>query len=643
MAFNTSSINNIPPEVMLNIFSMFRDIKDVIKFSNSSDYAFAVYKNNLSEIINKLIVNNRNNGLVNYVIVGAYNKKDSIDKKLHNIKLIADFLSKNDNNVLNEHYKLFSDYSLSLQNNHIDKQKRMISYYYFRIICNFPHKLAFNASNLSKEHYIVFMNLIKQGNDINISYYATTNLDNEKINIMKQLVDHGIKSDEAYRTASNITSDNIERFFELVRRDFFADNAIIIINNFNEMQINKMEELIQHGFKPNDASEIVQKYNDMEIQVIIQITSINNALLLINDILTHDRNEAELQVMLELVKNNFNVEQVGILTNNLVDLDNFNNEHVTKIIELKNKGISEKNILNLFENDMFEEFNFENYDRLIEVINDSDTVIEMIIDQLDDIDKVVELINDGISGACAIYLINNNYSKEQCLLVKPYLEYIKHFEDINYFIINYDEIIPYIQMFQENNLNAKYVAYILITSQSIYPVFNFTFISDIIRIIKLLQGHHLDDEYICNFITCYTYTFKNQMAAYGEPQPKKQMISNIYELPQLNACISFINKGIINNHILMESVKMMYENDIDIKYIDNLNEEDADYVKNLNKIQLDVFLNLCKDINNTTNVIILMKKLNEDAITKIYNFASNTGNSYIYSLRNYIALLKNKN
>jgi hypothetical protein len=56
-----------------------------------------------------------------------------------------------------------------------------------------------------------------------------------------------------------------------------------------------------------------------------------------------------------------------------------------------------------------------------------------------------------------------------------------------------------------------------------------------------------------------------------------------------------------------------------------------------------VFFNLCKETNNIDKTIDLIKKLDENAINKICNFASNTRNSYSYSLKNYEEKLRNNN
>ncbi len=656
MAFNPTNMNNIPAEVILNIFSKIMDIKDVIKFAKCNDYVFNIYKSNFNKIINKLIINNQANGYVNYVIIGCFDKKDSIDKKLNIIELIADFLSKNNNKQLNNHYEqLNRDYRLSLErrdiidiNSRIDINTRMIRYYYYRIIANFPHKLAKEACRLSHEEYQRFINLIKLGYDINTSYYATTILDNEKINIMHQVAKRGIKLDEAYYVARDISKDNIEKFFELIGKNINVLSAIHIINDFNEMQISKMEELILNGINPNDAVNIVEKFDDDEIELIVQIVSINNSPKLLNDIIEVERDANELSIMIKLLKNNFDVEKIGSVAFNLSDMANFNDDYVIKCIELKSKGINESNILNLLESEMFENFNYEYYDDLIKEINDIDIVIEIICDETndDDINKMIELFNEGICKEYVFYL-TKNYSKEEALILKPYLEYIDSTNDIEDFMINYDEIKDYIKMFQDNNLNDKHIANYLISNQHMFPKFNVHFVSELIRVIKELQQNQLDDDFIIDFIHHFTYQCKylngQSMGNFDEPPSKRQMINmeTIYELPHFNACIRLINKGFRNNNKLVNIIMLTVKYNIDTKYIEDLNEENIEFVKTFDETKLTLFLNLCKETNNVDKTILLMKKLNEDAINKICNFASNTGNSYSYSLRNYADQVRN--
>jgi hypothetical protein len=655
MAFNLTNMNNIPAEVILNIFSKIMDVKDILKFAKCNDYIFNIYKNNLDKIVKKLINNNQPNSVVNYVIKGGYNKTDSNDKKLNYIKLIADFLSKTTKEELNYQYETMNrDNNFLLhhyENYRIDINTRMIKYYYFRVVGNFPHKLAKEASSLSNEDYLRFMNLIRLGYDITTSYYATKGLDNEKINLMHQVAKRGIKLNDAFHVARDISHDKIEKFFEFIGKNIEACNAINIINDFNEVQINKLEEVIQNGIDPNDAVFIVDKFDDNQIELIIQIVSINNSPKILWDIIEVERDADELSIMIKLLENNFDIEKIGSIAFNLSGMVNFNEDNIIKCIELKSKGISESNIIQLLEDDMFENFDSEYYDVLIKKINDIETVIEIICDETndDDINKMIELINEGICKKHVFYL-TKNYSKEEALILKPYLEYIDCTNDIEEFMINYDEIKDYIKMFQDNNLNDKHIANYLISNQTAFPKFNEPFVSKLIMVIKELQQYQLDDAFIIDFITNYTsqckYIDNNSRFNLDEPASKRPMINmeTMYDLPQFNACIRLINKGFRDNYKLVHIIDIMFKHDIDTtKYIDNLNEADIDFIKTFNEIKLTVFLNLCKETNNVYNIMILIKKLDEDAINNIFNFASNTGNTYISSVKNYVEQAHNKN
>jgi hypothetical protein len=639
-------MNNIPAEVILNIFSMFMDVKDVLKFAKYNNYVFNIYKSNLDKIINKLINNNETNSFVNYVIIGCFDKTDSIDKKLNNIELIADFLSKNTNEILNNNYRILNHNNNSLLHNfdnyRIDINTRMIRYYNFRVIGNFPHKLAQEASSLYREDYIRFMNLIRLGYDISTSYRAAKFLDNEKINLMHQVAKRGIELDDVFNVARDISHDKIEKLFELIAKNIDVLNAILIINNFNEMQINKMEELIINGFEPDDAVCIVDRFDDNQIELIVQIVSINNSNILLDDIIEAGRDAIELSIIIKLLKNNFDIEEIGSIALNFNNFANFNDDYIIKCIELKSKGLDNKNIKDLLNSSMFENFDYEYYDVLIKKINDIDTVIRIICDENndDDINKMVELINEGISKEFVFFLIN--YSKEKVLTIKPYLEYMISCLDIQRFMDKYDEIKDYIKMFKDNNLNDKIIVKYLIIYENFLPTLNVHFVSELIMAIKQLQQYQLDDDYINDFIRFYTFICKDihfqKTYYFNEPPAKKPIINmdTIYELPQFNACIQLINKGFRNIQKLADIIKIIFKYNIDTKYIENLNDAAIEFVKTLSDKKLTVFFNLCKETNNIDKTIDLIKKLDENAINKICNVASNTGNSYSYSLKNYL-------
>jgi hypothetical protein len=434
MAFNLTNMNNIPAEVILNIFSMFMDVKDVLKFAKYNNYVFNIYKSNLDKIINKLINNNETNSFVNYVIIGCYNKTDNIDKKLNNIELIADFLSKTTNEELNYQYEKVNDDNNELwrwnEDYRIDINTRMIKYYYFRVICNFPHEFSKNASSCANV------------------------LDNEKMKLMHQIANRGIELENAFyyvaRDIRDISQDKIEKFFELIGKNINDTNAIRIINNFNEMQINKMEKFILDGFNQYDAIDIAEKFDDDEIELILQIVSINNSEELLSNVIENGRDVIELSIIIKLLKNNFDIEKIVHTAFLLGRMANFNDDYIIKCIELKSKGISESNILNLLEEDRFENFDSEYYDNLIKEINDIDIVNAIIYDETDDedINKMIELINEGICKKHVFYLAKT-YSKEEALLLKPIFEYLNKNNDIEYvnkindidnFMISIDEI-----------------------------------------------------------------------------------------------------------------------------------------------------------------------------------------------------------
>ncbi len=620
------NINNIPPEIVFKIFGMFMNIKDIIKFGNINNYVFDIYKTNLDEIITELIKNNTTNGLISYVILGCYMKNDSIEKKLNNIKLIVEFLSTNTIENLREIYQTINRNAQSLSD--INKKKQLIAYFNYRIIQKFPHKLAETTCRLSEDQFKVFMNLIKFGFNINISYEATVNFDNEQIENMKQLVNRGMEEQDAYHVISNITNHQLFQFVELINEDIPSRSAVYVINNFDEIKTDKMEELIEFGFKPDDAIGIVDTFEENEIEIISQIPGITNLSNLIDNIIEFEFNEMELNIIIEFVKNNFDTTKIMYLVSSLTNYDNFNNDHVIKCIELKKKGISENNIQELIDGEKLEDFNFDYYDMLMNKINDSDTVIQGIINGFTD--ALVEFINKGFKGKHIWYLIKRNYSEEQCNLIKPYLEYIKNEYNINYFFHHYDEMKNQIQMFKDNDIGAKYIVKCLFGG--IPSFYNSKYTLDLIRVIKELQTYQLDDNIINIISDCY-HQIKHSIFPI-EARPELQSL-NTFELPLFNSCISLIKKGFVCKSA-MNTIKFCAEFDIDIKYVNELNEEAFEFVKTFNELQLKVYLNLCKETNNVDYCLSAMKALKEDILVKIDNFAVSTGVKYFDSMMGFI-------
>lgn len=626
MDFNPTNVNNMPMEIILLIFSKMTDVNVVCKFAYSHDYVFNIYKNKLDQIINQLIDNNKVSELINYVIMGCYNKKDSIEKKLDNIKLVADFLSKNNNKQLNSQYNLVLSYN-RFNRTTIDIGTQMSKYYNMLVIESFPHKIAQFGSSLDGNQYNIFIDLIKLGYNSNESHWIATQLNQEQINIMNQIMDNGIDLHNAKTLALDIDKNNIDFFLELIRRGFSSCMAKYVIRNLNKSQIEQMNELILKGIDINSAPEIVEIFNDIEIELILEINSINNSESLLTDIITNQRNETDLLVMLELVKNNFDIEQVGFLTSRLVDMDNFNNNQIIKCIKLKNNGIYEGKIVELFEREMFEDFNFKYYNSLMEKINDSNTVMDIIIHQIDDdkINKIIEIVNENIPAKYAYDLVK--YSKEVILNIKPYLEYIK-MDSIHLFVNNFNEINNYIKIFQETNLNIKNIIE-LVFYPYVYKTIDFTFISDIIKIVKQLKENQLDDSLIVRFIISYS----NYYSVLIKSTNPHLNIPNIYELPHLRVYIWLLIKGFKYVDVLTHIVEMISNNGINIKYINDLNDEDLNYVKTFDETKMTIFLNLCEETKSSANHLRLMKSLSEDALSKIHNLVLNTGKIYLYSIK----------
>ncbi len=641
-----TSIVNMPIEVILDIFSMFRDIGDIVKFAYSNNYVFNIYKNNFDKICNILITNNETNCFVNYVIIACIGlvPSDNIETKLSNMKLLEEFLSKHNNQELlqinyslNHYYNVYTNDKLN-----IDIIKRPLAYYHYRIIYKRPHEYSKIASNLSTEQFELFNTLIKSGYDINTSSRAAIRLNNQQIQLMKQLLERDIKLNNAIDIASNINNDDLESFFGLIERNISTYNAVKIINDFDEIQTGKMEELITSEIDPDQAVELVDDFDDEEIELIVQIFKITKSKHIVDNIIECKRDATDLAVMLKLVKHDFDVNEVGYITSRIVD-NNFTEEQFNKVIEMKKKGISEDCIIELIDKENFDEFNFDYYDSLMTKINDKDIVNNIIINQTNenDINKIIELINEAFPKNHIYHLVDNNFSKEQCNNIKPFLEYIQYSLDINDIIHNFERDKHCIKILQDNNFNNKTIAMFLLEQKYHNGIKLFIIIDDIIRIFKELQKFELNDDFIFNFVINFraqfttNTTFVSHTDIDHQPQAKRQKLNdNIYESPQYDACIMMIKKGFRKINTIIYCVNLMYENNIDTKYIQNLNDEESKFLDTCDNTKIKIYLNLCKE--GLENNLVLIKSVSNEMLTKIDNYASNTGKNYVNSMKHFV-------
>ncbi len=149
MSFASTNINNLSIEIILQIFNKLTDIKDVISFAMSNKYIKDIYITHLNTIIKNVIQNNKKNHIhIAFIINTCFIKTETIERRVHLINMIANFLSNNSyEDIIKciEHFRayLYSNYeTYSLQ--------RLSSYYKQRIFFGFNHKCAIKASKFNQ-------------------------------------------------------------------------------------------------------------------------------------------------------------------------------------------------------------------------------------------------------------------------------------------------------------------------------------------------------------------------------------------------------------------------------------------------------------------------------------------------------------
>ncbi len=412
MSLHSPNITNIPIEIILSIFDKIININDIIKFAESNTYIFNIYKNYIDQIINKLLNNNKNNGLVNYVICGCYNN-DSIQNKLNNIKLIANFLSNNTNEMLLENYNNLRKYNPFK----IDKQSRMFKYYFLRVIHNYNHEFAKLATSLKEEHYNIFMHFIKNGYNMNDSHWIAINLNTEQIKIMIKIIERGIPFNEAKKVATKINEKSLQRIFELIDENFSIESAIIV-NNFNEIQLEKINVLINLGLTRDISVNAINTFNQTRLDLFIKIANINNTSNFLQNIIKINVDENKMKSFIKLLEHGFDKDELILLSYSISEMGFFNEAYIEKFILLKQKGIPENLIRELLENYTIDNFDFDLLDYLIEEINDYNTIVKIIIkkNDCDDfnyfVDTVIKLINENIKPEQAFHMVDNSKVEE---------------------------------------------------------------------------------------------------------------------------------------------------------------------------------------------------------------------------------------
>ncbi len=394
MAFHTSLITCLPQELILYVFNMFTNITDIINFAESQQYVFNIYKANIDRVVKQLFNNNKNNGIINYVIYGVCwnahysNTTISIDTKLDIVKKMGNYLSNIDNAKMLEYIQLFKKSYNILNYNSFPLKKLLCNFYYLQVVKGHNFDIAHYSSYLTLNKYNKFIYYVNLGNNYMECYRMIQKLNDHQIELMQTYIDRGLSFTDAVYVVENISESNVDKVFELYEQySISIITAIIMIDEFTQLQIEKTQQLINDGIDSDSAFNLVKNFNDAEIDLFIKLYNIlikdtdddiDNLSFLITE---NHRNESELNIMIKLAENNFKTDDIIYITNELVDNDDYEEYSIMKCIELKNKGIREYHIHSLVEAGIHKDFDYEYYESLIKNNHTPEEAINMIINE----------------------------------------------------------------------------------------------------------------------------------------------------------------------------------------------------------------------------------------------------------------------
>jgi hypothetical protein len=613
----------LPAELIILIFSKFMDIKDIIKFSYSSEYVFDIYKEHINMIIINLLNNNKHSAALYYAIKGVFHKDDTNEIKVKKMIPLTNFLSNNTKETL---LQIFHELKNDNPYN-INVGQRLVNYYFLRINNNFNHQYAKTASQYDADKICIFIKSINLGYQIRICNYIAQHLNNEQFNIMKKLVDYGIDINDAMINITSINKDNLEKLFELCKT-FSFNMAIFIINNFSEAHMKTTEEFIEKGFSSTISADMAYNLNEETTELFMKINSmiINEEFL--REVCYYSANA--MKNIIKLLENNFSssvlIEEIIEYVNEHDDDDEHNNAHINndndderidKFIMFKKIGIPE-NLMMLFY--ISNDYDYDRFKYLFENINDTYIIKSIIINNTndEDIKTIINMIKDDIPPFIAFNIcIIKLYTLEQYNLVKPY--YNKN-NNIEFFIKNYEIIQTHINLLQEQHVDFDNILRIICNSWYYSSSIKSSFISEIINTIQKLRDIKLDDNYIVEFIisnsSLYPLYISNN--------------DNIFKSSLIDKHISLIRKGITNIKILNQIIYKTASRFFSI--CENLNDINISIINNFSEIQVDVFLHLVEEGQPIDNTIKIIQNCNNNNLTKIITLAS-SGQKYTTSIR----------
>jgi len=399
----------LPQELILTIFSMYYNLSDIINLAESDQYVFDIYKANIDKVINNLRFNNKKkHKIISDVIWGAYFYDGYENYKEHNIDTKLDIVKKINNYLLiTTHEQLLDQLELvktmPMPSYHFKQELfplfiRFYNYCYMKIVKGHDNRISHISSYLTLDKYNTFIHYVNLGNDTRNCFHIAMNFNKTKLELLQKYIDRGLVLEDAMWVALHVNKDDVEKVFELYEEySICILDADTMVKDFDETQIEKTKRLIRDDNIYSDfAFNLVEKFNDAEIKLFIKLYKI----LIKNDcyvfdetldfIADHHCDETELNIMIKLAENNFKTDNLVHITNSLVNLNNNDEYSIMKCIELKNKGISEYNIIELIDLGIHKEIDYEYYESLIKNNHTPKEAIEMIIADQEKIEMIID-------------------------------------------------------------------------------------------------------------------------------------------------------------------------------------------------------------------------------------------------------------
>lgn len=631
-------LNKLSVEIILQIFNKFTDIKDIINFAMSNDNIKEIYKAHLNNIIKNLIQNNKKNRMyISFLINICYNKKETIEKRVYLINLIANFLSNNSYEDIINNIVSFRSYLYN--NNQINSIQRLGTYYKQRIFFNFNHICAMKASGFNQHQFKKLLDLIKMGYEFNECLWIVSNLNDDKINMMMRIISNGIDISDAKKAADILEEEQLVHFYDLIQQNFTASDAIFIIENLNEANIISMNALIEQGVSKDFAPHAVFTFNEHQLELFKTLINYEIGNYIQWRLIEDNVEEEFMNIMIRLIENGIEDEIAFNIACELLDSNNYNESILDRCINYIQMGVGGQTIFDIFQNNISDN-DINIMFQLMERNINSDTAIKIILNNKseEDINKIIELIHENpeLNHEIAFYLIDKNYSKELIDKIKIYFNDINIYEAI--YLINHftEELDEYIKRMLQIGIKMECIMKLLHSLYLYLPFdrINLQFMNDIIIRLEQIISFGVEHDFAMTFII----EFEKECKKRTELRISNLHNINFYNSEAMVAALNLIRNGFnifMTNYIIFTLGKN-YMNIIN--HIFNTNEEMSKIIaKNFDKIQLDILVHLIKEGCEIDRAFRFVMDTNKNKLDKIYNIAS-TGETYTRAMNHIMDL-----